>query len=121
MEDAEREVKKMAAVVGTGLPDDTWRLRPITTALSSGKIWVASLIIERFCGVIWMTYTPVVVGGQASTRDESWEMLLSAWGEKTEWTVDLGPGLKPLRIPPASSVEELCLKLDLTGEDGQTA
>ena len=109
----ENEVKRMTAVVGAQLPDG-WRLRCV--AASFGTCWSAAVLLEEFDGSNWWTASTPVFSGVAPSREVAWAKLLSAWSARDCSTVEIACRKKQvltLKLPAASSVEELCLKLDL--------
>ena len=109
----ENEVKRMTAVAGAQLPDG-WRLRCVTVNFLSS--WSAAVLLEEFDGANWWAVSRPVASGPVSSREDAWAKLLSAWSARDCPTVEVSNRKKTiltLKLPAASSVEELCLKLDL--------
>lgn len=109
----ENEVKRMTAVAGAQLPDG-WRLRCVAASFFS--TWSAAVLLEEFDGSNWWTVSTAVFSGTALSREDAWAKLLSAWSARTCSTVEVLRRKKKIlsmKLPAASSVEELCLKLDL--------
>lgn len=109
---AELETARMAAVLSASYPKG-WRFR--TLYIRSGPRYRAQARIERFDGVYW-NGTMFISGDWASEKDAAFGSMLAGWAGKSSWTETIGKTTLPW--PPASSTEELCLKLSLLEDVG---
>ena len=103
----ELETAMMAAVLNASYPKG-WRFR--TLYARSGPRYRAQARIERFDGVYW-NVAKLISGGWALEKDEAFASMLANWAGKSSWTETIRNMTLPW--PPASSTEELCLKLSL--------
>ena len=108
----ELETAMMAAVLNASYPKG-WRFRTLYAV--SGPRYRAQARIERFDGVYWHVAT-FISGGWASEKDAAFGSMLASWAGKSSWTETIGKTTLPW--PPASSTEELCLKLSLLEDAG---
>ena len=104
---AELETARMAAVLSASYPKG-WRFR--TLYARSGPRYRAQASIERFDGVYWHVAT-FISGDWASEKDAAFGSMLASWAGKNSWTETVRNTTLPW--PPASSTEELCLKLSM--------
>ena len=102
----------MAAVLNASYPKG-WRFR--TLYVRSGPRYRAWARIERFDGVYW-NVAKLISGSWASDWDTAFASMLTNWAEKSSWTETIGNTTLPW--PPASSTEELCLKLSMLEDAG---
>ena len=108
----ELEATRMAAVLNASYPKG-WRFR--TAYYKSGPRCRAFAIIERFYSVYW-NVAKLISGSWALDRDAAFASMLPNWAEKSSWTETIRNMTLPW--PPASSTEELCLKLSLLEDAG---
>ena len=108
----ELEATRMAVVLNASYPKG-WRFR--TAYYKSGPRYRAFANIERFDGVYW-NVAKLISGGWASDRDAAFASMLTNWAEKSSWTENIRNMTLPW--PPASSTEELCLKLSMLEDAG---
>ena len=104
---AELEASRMAAALNASYPEG-WRFR--TRYVRSGPRYRAWARIERFDGVYWNSET-FISGSWAPEKDAAFASMLTNWAKKNSWTEKIRNTTLPW--PPASSTEELCLKLSL--------
>ena len=104
---AELETTRMAAVLNASYPKG-WRFR--VSYSRSGPRYRVRANIERFDGVYW-NVAKLISGGWASEKDAAFASMLAGWAGKSSWTETIRNMTLPW--PPASSTEELCLKLSL--------
>lgn len=109
---AELEASRMAAVLNASYPKG-WRFR--TLYVRSGPRYRAWARIERFDGVYW-NGTKFISGDWAPEKDVAFRSMLAGWAGKSSWTENIRNTTLPW--PPASSTEELCLKLSLLEDAG---
>lgn len=109
---AELETARMAAVLNASYPKG-WRFR--TMYVRSGPRYRAQARIEKFDGVYW-NGTMFISGDWASEKDAAFASMLASWAGKNSWTETVRNTTLPW--PPASSTEELCLKLSLLEDAG---
>ena len=105
---AELETARMAAVLNASYPKG-WRFR---VSYYHGAVfgYRAYAHIERFDGVYW-NGAKSISGGWTAERDAAFAGMLASWAGKSSWTETVRNTTLPW--PPASSAEELCLKLSL--------
>ena len=103
----ELEATRMAAVLNASYPKG-WRFR--AAYYKSGSRFRAFANIERFDGVYW-NVAKLISGDWASEKDEAFASMLANWAGKSSWMETIRNMTLPW--PPASSTEELCLKLSL--------
>lgn len=108
----ELEATRMAAVLNASYPKG-WRFR--AAYYKSGPRFRAFANIERFDGVYW-NGSKFISGDWASEKDAAFASMLAGWAGKSSWTETIGKTTLPW--PPASSTEELCLKLSLLEDAG---
>ena len=108
----ELEASRMAAVLNASYPKG-WRFR--AAYYKSGPRYRAFANIERFNGVYWND-AKLISGSWASDRDAAFASMLTNWAEKSSWMENIRNMTLPW--PPASSTEELCLKLSLLEDAG---
>ena len=104
---AELEASGMAAALNASYPKG-WRFR--TRYVRSGPRYRAWARIERFDGVHWNS-EKFVSGDWAPEKDAAFGSMLAVWAGKSSWAETIGNTTLPW--PPASSTEELRLKLSL--------
>ena len=109
---AELETTRMAAVLNASYPKG-WRFRVLYAR--SGPRYRAQARIERFDGVYWND-AKFISGDWASEKDVAFASMLANWARKSSWTENIRNTTLPW--PPASSTEELCLKLSLLEDAG---
>lgn len=109
---AELETAMMAAVLNASYPKG-WRFR--VSYSRSGPKYRVHANIERFDGVYW-NVAKLISGSWASDRDAAFASMLTNWAEKSSWTENIRNMTLPW--PPASSTEELCLKLSMLEDAG---
>ena len=116
---AEDEIRRMAAVVNATFPKG-WRAR-MRYEFGYGASCRAVVAVERFDGVVWNEFTKLADGGWSENREIAFAELLRSWAGRKSWTKDVkywGGRIVRLPCPPASSTEELCLKLSLLEDAG---
>ena len=109
---AEFAASRMAVVLNTSYPKG-WRFR--VSYSRSGPKYRVCANIERFDGIYWND-AKLISGGWASDRDAAFASMLASWAEKSSWAETIGNTMLPW--PPASSTEELCLKLSMLEDAG---
>ena len=97
----------MAAVLNASYPKG-WRFR--VSYFRSGPRYRVRANIERFDGIYWND-AKLISGSWASDRDMAFANMLASWAKKNSWMEKIRNTTLPW--PPASSTEELCLKLSL--------
>ena len=120
---AELETARMAAVLNASYPKG-WRVRMFWNSgwpTSADEHFRAVVAVERFNGVVWSEFTKLADSGWSEDREIAFAGLLQSWAGRKSWTEDVKYwGGKTVRLPcpPASSTEELCLKLSLLEDAG---
>lgn len=104
----ELEAARMAAVLSASYPRG-WRFR---VSYYHGAVfgYRAYAGIEKFDGVYW-NGVKLICGARSAEKDGAFRNMLANWAGKSSWTETVRDTTLPW--PPASSTEELCLKLSL--------
>ena len=104
----------MAAVLGASYP---WNWKPHLWRDEWNGEFRAAVSVERFTGAGWAVCArPADSGWGARDRESAFEALLASWGGRASWTEDVtfwSGKVVSLPFPPASSTEELCLRLSV--------
>lgn len=114
----EFELQRMIAVVNGTFPKN-YRLVLKYSAAQVGSpdsrkyMYLGFLGLERFDGAYWnnikwliSTLDPV------DTKEEAYRKLLGFWGRLERWKYPVADSTAELIVPAASSLEELCFKLE---------
>jgi len=115
---AEIEIKRMIAILNAAFPK-YWRIRVVRDVLRGE--YHAALAVEKFNGIDWTRCcVPADSSFSHKSREAAFKALLASWSRREGWTekIKFWPNrIVELPVPPAASAEELCLKLDLAGEN----
>jgi len=101
----------MVTILNAAVPEG-WRFRLV---FAVRPLFAAKVVLERFDGIGWHAADQLASCPGAADRELAFRGLLADWGCRTSWTIEAVRYGKAVSIPapPASSTEELCLKLDL--------
>lgn len=108
MNSARKELKQIAAIIASTLP------KFLRCRYSMGYCNV-HLLIERFDGAYW-NLAKILATGQGPNTEAADENLLKNYSQRSSWTESISIRRKEsitVKCPPAESVEEFCMKLEL--------
>jgi hypothetical protein len=115
----EFELQRMIAVVNGTFPKNYRLVLKYSATQASSPdsrkyMYLGFLGLERFDGAYWnnikwliSTLDPV------DTKEEAYRKLLGFWGRLERWKYPVANSTVELIVPAASSLEELCFKLEL--------
>jgi hypothetical protein len=107
MNHARKELKQIAKIIASTLPK-FFRCR-----YSMGYCNV-HLLIERFDGAYW-NLAKILATGRGSNTEAADKDLLKKYSQRSSWTesISLRNESITVKCPPAESVEEFCMKLEI--------
>jgi hypothetical protein len=109
MNSFQKEIKQIAAIITSTLPK-FFRCRYCIAYAH----YTVHFIIERFDGVYWNTIK-ILATGRGSNTEAADKDLLKKYSQRSSWTksISLRNESITVKCPPAESVEELCMKLEI--------
>jgi hypothetical protein len=108
-EEIQQEIHQIAAIITSTLPR-FFRCRYCIDY----ACYAVHLIIERFNGVYWNTIKTLATGRGPNTETADKD-LLKNYSQRSSWTESILVRNENITVkcPPAESVEELCVKLEI--------
>ena len=114
----EFELQRMIAVINGTFPKN-YRLVLKYSAAPAGSLdgckykYFGFLDLERFDGAYWNTIEWLInTLDPVDTKEEAYRKLLGFWGQLERWKYPVENNTVELIVPAASSLEELCFKLE---------
>lgn len=119
----EFELQRMIAVVNSTFPKNYRLVLKYSAAQASSPdssdqdirkyMYLGFLGLERFDGVYWNNIKWLISAlDPVDTKEEAYRKLLGFWGRLERWKYPVADSTSELIVPAASSLEELCFKLE---------